>query len=143
MRKSSLLIAIFISLTLWSASAYAQSIPAGSVWQNQRGSLFQINTVSANGLLTGFYVNKAAGYQCQNYGYPMTGWVVGTSVSFSVNWNNGVVNCNSTTGWTGYVSGNTLVTKWNLSASGSTTILSGADTFTRISAISHKGLVKK
>ena len=143
MRKISVLITVFVSLTLWSASVYAQSIPAGSVWQNQRNSAFQVTAIDANGMLAGIYVNRAQGYQCQNVIYPMTGWVLGASVSFSVIWNNGTTNCNSTTAWAGYVTGITLVTQWNLSVSGSTVITAGADTFTQISAKSLKELIKK
>jgi len=71
------------------------------------------------GNFTGNYYNHAAGFQCQNgpnnpVPYKITGRANGLSVTFSVVWNNGVVNCNSKTVWIGTLQGRTLTTKWTL-----------------------------
>ena len=46
--------------------------------------------------------------------YKITGQANGLSVNFSVVWNNGIVNCNSKTVWTGTLQGRTLTTRWTL-----------------------------
>ena len=79
-----------------SVSAFAQSFPLPSGWQNQRGSDMDVYP-APNGNFTGNYFNHAAGFQCQNgpmnpVPYKITGHASGNSVIFSVVWNNGIVN---------------------------------------------------
>ena len=124
----------------------SQGLTAASVWVNQVGSLLSINSIDANGLLTGTYINKEAGYGCQNSSYPVTGFVYGTVISFTVNWQNSVETCNSITSWTGFYFNGQISTLWQLVVSGSTStsqIVQGSDTFTWSSVVENKSLSKK
>jgi len=112
---------VFVVAT--SASAFAQSLPVPSGWQNQRGSDMKLYSTTPLGDSTGVYFNRAAGFSCQ-YGptnpvpYNVTGHANGTSVGFTVIWNNGIVNCNSKTVWKGTLTGRTLKTTWVLTGPG-------------------------
>eukprot|EP00040_Diaphanoeca_grandis_P032028 m.193011 g.193011 ORF g.193011 m.193011 type:complete len:406 (+) comp32489_c0_seq1:80-1297(+) len=107
-----------------------------SIWKNELGSILQITNLQA-GIISGVYINKAAGYACQNFPYPITGLFqplssVGGVISFSVAWQApGAPSCGSVTGWAGQVSSTTMTTNWNLaSASG---IVQGTNNFARMS----------
>jgi hypothetical protein len=105
-----------------SASAFAQSFPLPSGWTNQRNSDMDLYPTSPPNF-TGNYFNHAAGFRCQNgpnnpVPYTVNGYANGRSVTFKVVWNNGFVNCNSQTVWTGTLQGQTLTTKWTLTGPG-------------------------
>lgn len=110
-----------------------------STWQNQSGSTLSIEDVDSEGLITGYYINRASGFGCQNTPYPVTGWVLpGTNtITFTVKWENTTQNCQSLTAWTGFFSadGQTITTLWQLVVNGTTStgqILKGSDTFTLV-----------
>ncbi len=114
-------------------AAQAQAkLTAGSSWVNELGSVLTINTVAANGLMTGTYVTKVG---CDaGRPQPMTGWYYGGSsggaITFSVNWQS----CNSVTSWSGQYnySNNSFQTLWYLTAAAAPTwngITAGTDTF--------------
>ena len=94
--------------------ATAQSLPVPSYWQNQRGSQMSLYSMDAQGHFTGTYVNHAAGFACQNSPFAVAGQSNGAVVTFTVIWNNGILNCNSNTVWRGRVTGNTMRTLWVL-----------------------------
>jgi hypothetical protein len=52
--------------------------------------------------VSGSYINRNEGFNCQNTPYPLTGWVLGNFISFSVAWDNVYENCNSVTAWSGF-----------------------------------------
>lgn len=129
----------FVALTLMlmlATSAYAESaakLQALSAWTNQSGSTLYINSVDNNGQLTGTYIDRAAGYQCQSTPYPVTGWIYGTAIIFTTTWKNATESCNSITSWTGFYYNGEIHTLWQLvkNVSSSTNqILKGSDTFT-------------
>ena len=137
-----LLLAIFFSacvplLASFSATAEKMetvSITASTQWTNQLGSTLTITAIDSTGLLTGSYVNKAAGYPCKDTAYPVTGWVDGTAIVFNTLWINGIESCNSITSWTGFYYNNEISTLWQLVEDGATAtsqISSGNDTFTQ------------
>lgn len=106
---------------------------AASGWVNQSGSIMNF-TALATGQITGTYINNAAGTGCQGSPYPLTGWINGNNIAWSVTWTNTTQNCNSVTAWGGYYTSSTgqITTNWVLayqSASGGTTQL-GQDVFT-------------
>lgn len=114
-----------------SVSAFAQSFPLPS----ERGSDMDLYPAPPPpiGNFTGNYYNHAPGFQCQNgpnnpVPYKITGQANGLSVNFSVVWNNGIVNCNSKTVWTGTLQGRTLTTRWTLYRQGLPPLY-GTDTF--------------
>ena len=146
----SVFISTFISL-LASVSTFAEkndtvAISANTQWSNQLGSTLTITTIDSTGLLTGSYVNKAAGYPCQDTAYPVTGWVDGTAIVFNTLWINSTESCNSITAWTGFYYNEEISTLWQLVSDGATStseISSGSDTFTQESSTSALPKLKK
>ncbi len=141
---------LFITLfsLVWIASAaYADSnnqIQAVSAWTNQSGSILYINSIESNGQLTGTYINRASGYQCQNIPYPVTGWVYGTAITFTTIWQSSVESCNSITAWTGVYYQGQIQTLWQLVINGSSStsqIIKGFDIFKPTAMKSNKSLV--
>jgi hypothetical protein len=106
---------LFIAATV---GASAQSLPVPSFWMNQRGSYMNLYTMDPQGNFTGVYMNNAEGFKCRyspsNPPYKVTGQAHGANVTFTVVWNNGVQDCNSTTVWRGHVIGQTMPTSWVL-----------------------------
>lgn len=129
------LCAIFL-FTSFNASADTSSksfIQASSAWNNQSGSTLYIDAVNPNGQITGHYINRAQGYNCQNISYPVTGWIFGTAITFSTIWQSTTESCNSITSWTGFYYNGQISTLWQLTINGSTNtsqILQGSDLFT-------------
>lgn len=143
-----LILALLLASPLLADAATSSPLTAASAWTNQRGSTLYIENVAPNGQLSGYYVNRASGYGCQNTPYPVTGWVLGTAITFTVRWQNSVANCNSITAWTGFYNRSTssIDTLWQLVVNGSTSvrqILHGGDTFKRTTQESMKSLKKK
>lgn len=142
--------AFLLCLCGMSGTLMAQELTAMSAWVNQDGSTLYINSINAQGELTGSYINRAAGFACQNSPYPVNGWVFGTAISFSTKWLNSVESCNSITSWSGFYI-NTggqgkISTLWQLVVNGSTSpsqILKGQDVFSQTSAIENKSLSLK
>lgn len=123
------------------------SIQAPSTWTNQSGSVLTIGSIDGQGQITGSYVNKASGYRCQNIPYPVTGWVYGSAITFTVKWQSSSESCSSITAWTGFLDNQGQIeTLWQLVVNGSTStnqILKGSDTFTQNQALEHKSLMQK
>lgn len=150
-RKIIYILSFFIIFVPQIAIADGQNIEANSSlltsttsWTNQRGSVAnftftQSPTQPDTYVVTGTYVNNAAGYNCKGTPYPLTGFYYAPTnvISFSVAWSNATEDCRSITGWTGYldysVNPPQLSTDWNLAFSGSAgqQIQQGKDTFTK------------
>lgn len=128
-----LLGSVVLSLALASTAA-GQDLEAGVTWVNTRGSTLTIDRVEPDGALAGTYVNRAAGFDCQDSPFPASGWVNGDKIAFTVDWKNAGENCDSITSWVGYLSGARLITNWDLvytdSAEGRPMFMRGSDVFT-------------
>ena len=107
MRK--LLLAIGVAFCCQTA-ALADPLPAGSTWQNQRGSLLNVGAVRGNGSFRGTYINNAPGFQCQGTPYPAIGRTSSAKTVFRVKF----TQCQSVTTWTGTVNGPYMPTSWIL-----------------------------
>lgn len=94
--------------------AHAQNIMPNTEWKNDRGSDLTITAITADGALTGTYVNRAAGFKCKNTTYPVSGYVYGDKIVFSVRWKNASEDCASLTSWAGYLSAGRIVADWIL-----------------------------
>jgi len=139
----------------FNGEALASGVTIG--FSNQLGSTMsltftQSNTQAGVWTLSGQYVNNAPNTNCRGTPYPVQGvYFPNTSVStmsFSVAWTNSYENCNSVTGWTGYLSvvggGHLQInTDWNLAYQSSTggAISSGADVFTSTTVSMSKSLL--
>lgn len=120
------------------------SVNALSAWTNQSGSTLYIDTISPGGQITGTYINRASGYRCRNSPYPVTGWIHGATITFTVKWQNQSESCNSLTAWTGFIENmDKITTLWQLVRNGTTNtgqILKGTDVFTLDTPVMHKSL---
>lgn len=108
------------------------SVQAASGWTNQSGSTLYIDAIAPSGQITGHYINRAPGFGCQNLSYPVTGWIYGTAITFTVTWRNPGESCNSITAWTGFFANGQITTLWQLVRNGSTgpgQIMKGSDVF--------------
>jgi hypothetical protein len=92
-----------------------QAAAAAHGWVNQSGSVMNF-TLAAGGIISGSYINNAPGTGCQGTAYPLTGWVYGNTIAWSVAWTNATASCNSVTAWAGYYDPNTsaILTQWSL-----------------------------
>ena len=59
------LVAALVFVVATSVSAFAQSFPVPSGWQNQRDSDMKLYSITPAGEFTGIYFNRAAGFACQ------------------------------------------------------------------------------
>ncbi len=144
--KYKYLIALCISV-FFSLSARADnSIAVPSSWVNTEGSTLTISAIDSDGQITGSYVNKAAGWNCQNIAYPVTGWIYGAAITFDTKWESTTESCNSITSWAGFLYQGQINTFWNLTQNGSSStsqILQGKDTFKQTSTVLKKSLISK
>ena len=130
----SALITLLASVSAIAEKDETTSISPKTQWINQLGSTLTITSIDSTGLLTGSYVNRAAGYPCKDTDYPVTGWVDGTAIVFNTLWINSTESCHSITAWTGFYYNNEISTLWQLVADGTTStsqISTGSDTFTQ------------
>jgi hypothetical protein len=113
--------------------ATAQSPSVTGTWANDHGSVLVIQSVGANGAVTGTYANNAPGYKCAGAVFPLVGWMDGQRISYTVLWKNASVDCNSITSWTGYFNGGRLGVEWVVTFDeyGAPTIRTGSDFYTR------------
>ncbi len=75
-------------------------------------SVLVIQSVGADGSVTGTYANNAPGYKCAGVALPLVGWMDGQRISYTVLWKNASVDCSSITSWTGYFNGGRLGVEW-------------------------------
>jgi hypothetical protein len=134
--RATFLFIVAAALAFTASVGWAQGIPAGSTWENQRGSTLRIISIdSSTGAVQGEYINQAAGFGCKVTPYTVTGWVDGDKIAFAVRWKNATADCKSLTSWTGYLEKGFLVTDWNLvhmdADLGRPTIMRGSDLFTK------------
>lgn len=135
---------LFIGNVALADSADKLSVQASSAWTNQSGSTLYIDGVSLNGQITGHYINRAQGYNCQNISYPVTGWIYGSAITFTTIWQSTTESCNSITSWTGFYYNGQISTLWQLVMNGATNtsqILQGSDTFTPTVMMNKKSLL--
>jgi hypothetical protein len=126
-----LVAAIVISFA--SSSIQAGAPAANTTWKNQRGSILQITSVDATGVITGKYTNNADGYQCKGVPYDIVGHDLTTGFFFGVSF---PLPCNTIVSWrAGALQGNMFTSTWALSTidpdTGVIETVSGGDTFTQ------------
>ena len=137
------------------ATAEMQFLSTATSWQNTSGSVvtfsFQPSSQPSTYIVTGHYVNNAAGYRCQGTPYPLSGiyYANTQTISFSVAWANSTEDCQSVTGWTGYIDLATsplkMNTDWNLAymSSSGQAIAVGSDLFTMQAPVVQERLVEE
>lgn len=144
-RAAFLIVATLVSMAAHARDLARAAIQASSAWTNQRGSTLYIDSVAPNGQLTGHYINRAQGFNCQNIAYPVVGWIYQNAITFTTIWQNPVESCNSITSWTGFYDNGQISTLWQLVVNGSSStnqILQGSDTFNPSSKVERKTLLQ-
>jgi hypothetical protein len=98
-------------LLLTPLAASAQVLPSFSTWVNQRTSTLSVGFVNGNHF-DGTFINRAAGFQCQNILYPVTGGTIlpNGAITFVVSF----TECDTVTIWRGHVAGSQMPTSWIL-----------------------------
>jgi hypothetical protein len=146
--KNTIVLFFVFAVILLNSHALGQDkneiLEAGSIWTNQSGSTLCIQGVDPNGMLSGYYINREQGYGCQNTQYPLTGWIFGTAITFTVIWDNSTESCNSITSWTGFYYNGVITTLWQLVVNGSTSvnqIAQGKDIFSPGTQKENKSLI--
>ena len=144
--KSVIIVAVFMlmSFSVVADENKPAELKALSSWTNQSGSTLYIDSIGANGLLTGTFINRAAGYACQNIPFPVTGWVYGSAITFETIWQSTSESCNSITTWTGFLNQGQIHTLWQLVINGSTStsqIIKGSDIFSPSASVVNKSLI--
>lgn len=137
---------ILAMTTSVSAQSAGSAVQALSAWTNQSGSTLYIDAIDPSGKLTGHYINRAAGFSCQNIAYPVTGWVYGTAITFTTIWKSSTESCNSITAWTGFYSAGKISTLWQLVINGSSStkqIIQGSDVFTQTATMEKQSIINQ
>ena len=104
---------VLFGLFLVTGYAAAQLEP-GSTWWNQSGSMLTIEHIGSDGKITGTYTNGNTNFNCVGTPYPVTGWVSGNVITFTVSWNNRHESCGSLTAWTGFYEDGKITALWQL-----------------------------
>jgi hypothetical protein len=121
------IIVAFGILLLMPLAVSAQVLPPGSIWENQRTSTLSVESVTGNHF-DGWFINRAAGFQCQNFPYRATGTILPNgAITFTVNF----TQCQTVTIWKGRVTGSQMPTKWTLYYQGVPRMM-GDDFFKRV-----------
>lgn len=125
-------------------------LASGSSWTNQSRSVASLTFTASSQpntyVVTGNYVNNAAGYRCQGAPYPLSGiyYLNTQTISFSVVWSNSSEDCQSVTGYFDLSqSPITMTTNWNLaySTGSGQAIAQGKDVFTNTSVVTSERLI--
>lgn len=138
-----------------SSKAKAEMLATTSSWVNQSGSVaslsFTASTQPGTYTVSGTYINNAAGYECQGTPYPVSGiyYANTQTISFAVSWSNSSEDCQSVTGWTGYIDLATsplvMTTNWSIAyqTNNGHAISQGSDTFTMRSTVLSNRLLSQ
>lgn len=133
-RLSSILaLGISHALPIAVPQASAQSRSLTGIWANDHGSVLVIQSIGADGSVTGTYANNAAGYKCAGAAFPIVGWMDGPRISYTVRWKNAALDCASITSWTGYFNDGRLGVEWVLTYedNGASRVRIGSDSYRR------------
>lgn len=132
-RQLASILGVSLVLSVVGQRVEAQSPPVTGTWANDHGSVLVIQSVGADGSITGTYTNNAPGYKCAGIAFPLLGWVDGPRLSYTVRWKNGSIDCASITSWTGYINEGRLGVQWALTFEeyGMSSIRTGSDSYTR------------
>jgi Avidin family len=110
---AAMILMTIVILPLASGTELEGTLSAQSIWTNAEGSILFIDKIDeSTKKITGHYINKAEGYPCQGTPYPLTGWVFGGNITFSVKWQNETESCQALTTWIGFIEDNKIITSW-------------------------------
>ncbi|MFZ5779213.1 MAG: avidin/streptavidin family protein [Pseudomonadota bacterium] len=124
-------LALLLVIAALPATGHAQSFGPQTVWTNDHARLV-VQSIDADGRLSGTYTNQGAGFGCAGRAFPVTGWVDGDKISFAVR-RKDPANCTPIESWTGFMRDGELLVEFYavVTDSGRTTILRGSDQYRR------------
>jgi len=110
-------------------AAEAQSPASQTTWVNDHAKLF-IQSVDGGGQLTGTYTNYGANFGCAGRLFPVTGWIDGDLISFTVH-RKDPANCTTIQAWTGFVRDGQLLVEYLAAATegGRSGLIKGTDRY--------------
>ena len=94
-------LALALALLALPTAVRAQSLAPQATWVNDHAQL-AIQSVDGQGRLAGTYTNHGAGFGCAGRAFPVTGWIDGDMISFTV-YRQEPANCTTIQAWTGFV----------------------------------------
>ena len=111
--------------------AEAESLAPQTTWVNDHAQLV-IQSVDSQGQLAGTYTNRGAGFGCAGRAFPVTGWIDGDMISFTV-LRQEPANCTTIQAWTGFVREGQLLVEYLAVATegGRTGLIKGSDRYRR------------
>lgn len=112
-------------------AAEAQSLAPQTTWVNDHAQ-FVIQSVDGQGQLAGTYTNYGAGFGCAGRAFPVTGWIDGDTISFTVH-RTDPANCTTIQAWTGFVRDGQLLVDYLAVATegGRSGLIKGSDRYRR------------
>jgi Avidin family len=124
-------LALTLALLALSVAAEAQSLAPQTTWVNDHAQLV-IQSVDSQGQLAGTYTNHGAGFGCAGNAFPVTGWIDGDLISFTVH-RQEPANCTTIQAWTGFVRDGQLLVDYLAVATegGRTGLIKGSDRYRR------------
>lgn len=124
-------LALALALLALPTAASAQSLAPQTTWANDHAQ-FVIQSVDADGRLAGTYTNHGAGFGCAGRAFPVTGWIDGDMISFTVH-RQQPANCTTIQAWTGFVRDSQLLVEYLAVATegGRTGLIKGSDRYRR------------
>jgi avidin family protein len=124
-------LALALTLLALPTAATAQSPAPQTTWANDHAQ-FVIQSIDADGRLAGTYTNHGAGFGCAGRAFPVTGWIDGDMVSFTVH-RKEPANCTTIQAWTGFVREGQLLVEYLAVATegGRTGLIKGSDRYRR------------
>ena len=124
-------LALALALLVLPTAASAQSLAPQTTWANDHAQ-FVIQSVDGQGRLAGTYTNHGAGFGCAGKAFPVTGWIDGEMISFTVH-RQEPANCTTIQAWTGFVRDGQLLVDYLAVATegGRSGLIKGSDRYRR------------
>ena len=124
-------LALALALLVLPTAVRAQSLAPQTTWANDHAQ-FVIQSVDGQGRLAGTYSNHGAGFGCAGKVFPVTGWIDGDMISFTVH-RQEPANCTTIQAWTGFVRDGQLLVEYLAVATegGRTGLIKGSDRYRR------------
>jgi len=104
-----------VNLPLEAETGAITLFPVPSTWTSIEGSILTIENIEdQTHKITRYFITKAEDYPCKNIPYPVTGWLYGSILTFSVMWKDQKESCGAVTTWIGYIEQNRITAVWKL-----------------------------
>lgn len=132
-RLAAIVLSLLPTVSCAQTPAITASGMASTVWTNDHARLI-IQSVDAQGRITGTYENFGPGFSCAGIVYPVTGWLDGERIGYTA-LRKDRRNCTPMESWLGTIRGNELIVEFiALGWQGSeVVILKGSDAYRRAS----------